>query len=283
MVATQPGQRRRQDLGGDRPAFFFPRGRSGPPLRRPGGKHRSGSGLGQDALGPGDGLLDQRGDREPSLACAGPQPFAQLVDPGAAPPQAGQVGLGCRRVDQDGPGGHRHEGRRPGVRHGGDRVIRLRRIDDRQLLGNRPRRAVQRDRIGRCECPACDRRSFRQELARPRRARPAGPPRSRPGPGRRTRECRTCWPRTDWSPASGGGSGRPGHVLRSWSPIKRVVAQAVEQQVEQSARLVALFGRPGREGHAAEAGQDVGRGDVAAQAAVGGPAASRRLGRRVVD
>ena len=70
--------------------------------------------------------------------------------------------------------------------------------------------------------------------------------------------------------ASADGSGRPGHVLRSWSPIKRVVAQAVEQQVEQSARLVALFGRPGREGHAAEAGQDVGRGDVAPQAAVGG-------------
>ena len=36
-----------------------------------------------------------------------------------------------------------------------------------------------------------------------------------------------------------------------------MVAQAVEEQVEQSAGLVTLFGCPGDEGHSAEAGHDV--------------------------
>ena len=151
-----PRQRRLQYLLGGRPAFFFPRRRSGPPLRRLGGKGRSGGGCGQDALGPGDGLLDERSDREPPLSCSSPQPFADLVEPDAAAPQAGQVGLGGHRVDQDGPGGQRQEGRRPRIRHGGDRVLRPGRIDARQLLGDRLLRAVERDGIGRRELPRCD-------------------------------------------------------------------------------------------------------------------------------
>ena len=132
-----PRQRWLRHLLGDRPAFLFPRRRPRPSLWWPGRKGRSGGGFGQDALGPGDRLLGERSDREPPLAGSGPQPFADLVEPGAAAPQPGQVGLGGRRVDQNGPGGQRQEGRRPRVRHGGDRVLRPGRIDDRQLLDGR--------------------------------------------------------------------------------------------------------------------------------------------------
>ena len=57
--------------------------------------------------------------------------------------------------------------------------------------------------------------------------------------------------------------------MRVSSAGRRLAAQPIEEQVEQSAGLVALLRRPGGEGHAAEAGQDVGGGHVAAQAAVG--------------
>ena len=48
-----------------------------------------------------------------------------------------------------------------------------------------------------------------------------------------------------------------------------MVAQAVEEQVEQPAGLVALFGCPGDEGHSAEAGHDVGGGDIVAEHGLG--------------
>ena len=64
-----------------------------------------------------------------------------------------------------------------------------------------------------------------------------------------------------------------------------MVAQAVEEQVEQPAGLVALFGCPGDEGHSAEAGHDVGGGDIVAEHGLGRAAfssvlmASSRLSR----
>jgi hypothetical protein len=48
-----------------------------------------------------------------------------------------------------------------------------------------------------------------------------------------------------------------------------MVAQAVEEQVEQPAGLVALFGCSGDEGHSAQAGHDVSGRDVAAESRVG--------------
>ena len=48
------------------------------------------------------------------------------------------------------------------------------------------------------------------------------------------------------------------------------MAQAVDEQVEQSAGLVAPFRLAGDEGHSAQAGYDVGGGDVAAEAGVRG-------------
>jgi hypothetical protein len=159
-----PGQRRPHHLLGGRPAFGLPRRRFVPPLRWPGGEHWSGGGFGQDALGPDDGLLDQRGDRQPPLLGSGPQSFADLVEPCAAAPQAGQVGLSRGRVEQDRPGGQRQEGRRPRVRHGGDGVLRPRRVDDLQLLGGCLGHAVERDGIGRCELVMFDRVGFQEEL-----------------------------------------------------------------------------------------------------------------------
>jgi hypothetical protein len=54
------------------------------------------------------------------------------------------------------------------------------------------------------------------------------------------------------------------------------VAQAVEEQVEQPSGLVALSRGPGHEGHAAEAGQDVGGVNVATESRVGGARLQQR-------
>ena len=159
-----PRQRRPHHLLGDRPAFGLPRRRCVPPLRRPRGQHRADARSGQDLLSPDDGLLDQRSDRQPPLRGSGPQPLADLVEPGAAAPQAGQVGLGRRRVDQDRPRGHRQEGRRSRVLHGGDRMIRPRQIDDLPLLGGHLHHAVERDGIRRRELVTRDRVGLPQEL-----------------------------------------------------------------------------------------------------------------------
>ncbi len=63
-----------------------------------------------------------------------------------------------------------------------------------------------------------------------------------------------------------------GPVSAGW----RVVAQAVEEQVEQPAGLVTLFGRSGDERHSAKAGHDVGGRDVAAEYCLGGAGFQQR-------
>ena len=132
------GQRGVHHLRGDLPAFFLPCRRPGQSLWRPGGKDRACAGGGQDPLGPGDGPLGQRGDRQPALARPGAQLLADLVEPGAAAPQPGQVGLGRGRVDQDRPGRHRQERRRARVVHRGDGVLPPRQIDAFPLLERPP-------------------------------------------------------------------------------------------------------------------------------------------------
>ena len=165
-----PGQRRLHHLRGHRAPLRLPRWLARPPRRRRGGQERSGHRGGQDVLGPRDGLLGEGSDREPPLPRASPQPLGELVEPRAAAPQAGQVGLGRRRVDQDRAGGQRQQHRRPGVLHGGDRVLGLRHIEARQLLGGRLPRGVQRDGVGRGERPGRDRVGLPEEL------RDLGPP-----------------------------------------------------------------------------------------------------------
>ncbi len=159
-----PGERGLYHLAGGHPAFFLPRRRPRPSPRRPGGEHRVCAGGGQDPFGPGDGLPGQRGDRQPSLTGAVPQPLPDLVEPGAAAPQPGQVGLGRGHVDQHRPGRHRQEGRRPRVLHRGDRVLVRRQVDDLPFLAGRLLRAVERDGLGRGELPAGDRVGLAEKL-----------------------------------------------------------------------------------------------------------------------
>ena len=133
--------------------------------RRAGSKDRACAGGGQDPLGPGDGLLGQRGDREPPPGGSGPQLLADLVEPGTAAPQPGQVGLGRGRVDQDRPGCHREEGRRARVVHRGDRVLPQRQIDAFPFLDGGLPGAVERHGVGRRELPAGDLAGLVQEPA----------------------------------------------------------------------------------------------------------------------
>ena len=86
----------------------------GPAPGRPRGQHRAGAGGGQHTLGPADGLLGQRGDRQPPVGRPGPQPLAELVQPAADTAQPDQISLGRVRVDQHRPGRHGQEGGRPG-------------------------------------------------------------------------------------------------------------------------------------------------------------------------
>ena len=158
-------------------------------------------------------------DRQPPLACSGPQPLADLVEPAAAAPQPGQVGLGRGRVHQHRPGRHGEEHGRPAILHGGDRVLVLRPGRCSPAPG-RPPRVVQSSVTASAgvSCPPRDRVGVARGTARPRPARPAGLPRCRPGAGRRSRGCRTWWRRTGWRAASARGNGRPGHVLSVMKP-----------------------------------------------------------------
>ena len=148
-----------------RPAHCSAQSAALPSLRWPWGKHRAGLRSGQDPLGPGDGLLGQRGDRQPPLACPGPQPVSELVEPGAAAPQPGQVGLGRGLVDQDRPGRHRQESRRARVLHRGDRMLGARQVDAFPLLGGCGPGTVERDRLRGRQLPARDHVGFGQEPA----------------------------------------------------------------------------------------------------------------------
>jgi hypothetical protein len=158
-----PRQRGVHHLFGGRAALFLPCRCRLPPLRWAGGEHRADAGVGQDPLGPGDRLLGQRGDRQPPLASPGPEPLSDLVEPGAAAAQPGQVGLGRGRVDQDRPGRHREEGRRARVLHRGDGVLRPGQIDALLFRRSRLLGAVERDGLGRRELPAGDHIGFFEE------------------------------------------------------------------------------------------------------------------------
>ena len=142
-----PGQRRPHHLVGHRPALLLPRRRARPARRGLRGEHRLQAR--QHVLRPGDGPLGQRGDRQPPLGRPGPQPLAELAEPGAAAPQPGQVGLCRLRVDQDRPRGHRQEGGRPGELHGGDGVLGRRHVDAVLLVRARLPDAAERDGLGR--------------------------------------------------------------------------------------------------------------------------------------
>ena len=153
-----PGQPWPHHLVGRRPAFLLPGRRAGPPLWRACREHRTEAR--QHVLGPGDGLLGERSDRQPPLFRSAPQLLAELVEPGAAAPQPDQVGLRRHRVHQDRPRGHRQEGGRPGELHGGDGVLGPRHVDVVPFVGARLPDAAERDGVGRAERPGSDRRGL---------------------------------------------------------------------------------------------------------------------------
>ena len=152
-----PGQGRVHDIRHRRPAGRLPVRRARPVLRRRGDEDRAVVGAGQDRLGPGDGILRQRGDRQPPPPVAGPQLVGDLVEPDAAALDPGEEVLRCRLIQQDRPGRHREESGRSSVVHGGDGVVIGGQVDDRHFLGGGAPGAVQRDGVGGTERAAVDR------------------------------------------------------------------------------------------------------------------------------
>ena len=111
------------------------------------GKHR---------LGPHDGLLGERGDRQPSPARAGAQPFGDLVQPGAGAAQPGQVGVRRLAVDEHRPCHDREEHDGARVLHGGDRVLIGGQVNGGHLVCRRFPGAVDSDGVGRGKLPGAD-------------------------------------------------------------------------------------------------------------------------------
>ena len=118
----------------------------------------------EGGFGPGDRLLHEWSNREPSLLGPGAQACGDLVDPTAALLQSLQVIAGRLGVRDD---ASRRYGEQPcgaAERHGRDGVLDCLRVDHGDLLLGLDDEAAERDPVGLAHCRGVDGIGFSEQL-----------------------------------------------------------------------------------------------------------------------